>query len=112
MKEYFYSIFKNVFRDKYDKDVYKLKEGLLILRKEKVERERELDRVKRELEKVRKEMSLLDSSKLEDETKINDLIKTLKESHQKIEELEIQIKNLKVKNKGLITQIKNLKEGN
>lgn len=34
MKEYFYSIFKNVFRDKYDKDVYKLKEELLILRKE------------------------------------------------------------------------------
>jgi hypothetical protein len=41
MKEYLYKIFKLVFKNRYDKDVLKLKDEIYELRKEKVEKVRE-----------------------------------------------------------------------
>ena len=101
MKESLYKIFKLVFKNRYDKDVLKLKDEIYELRKEKVEKVRECEQVRRELMGVKKRMSALDNSRLEDEVKVNELIAHLNE----------KVKNLQSKNKGLTTQIKNMKEG-
>lgn len=111
MKEYLYKIFKLVFKNRYDKDVVKLKDEIYELRKEKVEKVRECEQVRRELMGVKKRMSALDNSRLEDEVKVNELIAHLKECEEQIEELNENVRNLQSKNKGLTTQIKNMKEG-
>lgn len=111
MKESLYKIFKLVFKNRYDKDVVKLKDEIYELRKEKVEKVRECEQVRHELMGVKKRMSALDNSRLEDEVKVNELIAHLKECEEQIEELNEKVKNLQSKNKGLTTQIKNMKEG-
>lgn len=111
MKEYLYKIFKLVFKNRYDKDVLKLKDEIFELRREKVEKARECEQVKRELMGTKKRMSALDNSRLEDEVKVNELISHLRTCEEQIEELNEKIKNLQSKNKGLTTQIKNMKEG-
>ena len=111
MKEYLYKIFKLVFKNRYDKDVLKLKDEIFEFRREKVEKARECEQVKRELMGAKKRMSALDNSRLEDEVKVNELISHLRTCEEQIEELNEKIKNLQSKNKGLTTQIKNMKEG-